>query len=277
MDANNNGARDVGEAALGSVVITAYTPSGLLGGCRSNADGTYGFNVAAGTNLRLEAISYASSTQPGPSGVDSKTILLFTQSPASNLDIGFVSTTGASGVQFGDRVWNDQNHDGVQDPGEPGISGVNVYIFRQVELNTVVIGTSTTDVDGRYTFGGINNTNLANGFSLSTGLTYRIGILTTDPAISQFTTSPINRVTDSRDSDEAINPTYPQYYSITASALSIGLNNNYYDFGFYSTVTPGVNLSVTTTAAAATAVPSSTISYTLTTTRRVLDRPRFSQ
>jgi len=49
---------------------------------------------------------------------------------------------------IGDWVWNDVNDDGVQDPGETGISGVTV----QLKLDGVVIATDTTDVNGNYLF-----------------------------------------------------------------------------------------------------------------------------
>ncbi|PNZ24549.1 hydrolase, partial [Staphylococcus rostri] len=38
------------------------------------------------------------------------------------IDSGFIK------VKVGDTVWEDTNHDGVQDEGEPGIPGVEVTI-----------------------------------------------------------------------------------------------------------------------------------------------------
>jgi serine-aspartate repeat-containing protein C/D/E len=50
---------------------------------------------------------------------------------------------------IGDRVWNDLNANGVQDPGEPGIAGVTVQLLN---AGGAVIATKTTDANGNYTF-----------------------------------------------------------------------------------------------------------------------------
>ena len=49
----------------------------------------------------------------------------------------------------GDTVWGDKNKDGRQDPGEPGIPGVEVTL-KDAAGNTV--GTQTTDSNGHYQF-----------------------------------------------------------------------------------------------------------------------------
>ena len=46
-------------------------------------------------------------------------------------------------LQIGNRLWNDQNSDGTQDPGEPGLSGALV----QLVYNGVVLSTTTTASD----------------------------------------------------------------------------------------------------------------------------------
>ncbi|HSM02308.1 MAG TPA: SdrD B-like domain-containing protein [Acidimicrobiia bacterium] len=50
---------------------------------------------------------------------------------------------------IGDRVWEDLNANGVQDPNEPGISGVTVRLYDGTDRQ---IGTDVTDGDGRYEF-----------------------------------------------------------------------------------------------------------------------------
>jgi LPXTG-motif cell wall-anchored protein len=61
------------------------------------------------------------------------------------LDLGLVSPTN----RVGDLVWYDDNGDGVQDPGEPAIADVPVYL--QDGDGKPVTGT-TTGPDGRYLF-----------------------------------------------------------------------------------------------------------------------------
>jgi hypothetical protein len=68
---------------------------------------------------------------------------------------------------IGDYVWSDSENDGVQDPGEPGIGGVEVSIYRvnsdgsltlnedAVDQNGVAGGITTTEADGSYFFSGL--------------------------------------------------------------------------------------------------------------------------
>jgi len=52
-------------------------------------------------------------------------------------------------IQIGDFVWFDSNRDGIQDAGEPAISGVTVTLTDADGLNV----TQTTDANGYYNFG----------------------------------------------------------------------------------------------------------------------------
>lgn len=53
---------------------------------------------------------------------------------------------------LGDFVWNDSNHNGIQDPGEPGIPGVTVTLTGTDKDRNAVERTVVTDGNGRYTF-----------------------------------------------------------------------------------------------------------------------------
>ena len=52
-------------------------------------------------------------------------------------------------ANLGDTVWNDANSNGVQDAGEKGIAGAVVTLTLP---DGTVVGTTTTDVDGKYIF-----------------------------------------------------------------------------------------------------------------------------
>jgi len=60
--------------------------------------------------------------------------------------------------EIGDLVWHDQNHDGIQDGGEPGIDGVQVKLYRDDgdrlfdPAKDTVVGTQTTRSGGKYLF-----------------------------------------------------------------------------------------------------------------------------
>lgn len=60
---------------------------------------------------------------------------------------------------IGDRVWKDNNRNGVQDSGEPGIGGVKVELW--VDSNNdgthdTLVGTTTTNSNGNYSFTGLD-------------------------------------------------------------------------------------------------------------------------
>ncbi len=56
---------------------------------------------------------------------------------------------------IGDRIWIDVNGDGIQDPGEPGLSGVPVALYRDGDGDgsySELVATTTTDGAGNYIF-----------------------------------------------------------------------------------------------------------------------------
>jgi uncharacterized repeat protein (TIGR01451 family)/fimbrial isopeptide formation D2 family protein len=71
----------------------------------------------------------------------------------------------AAPIEIGNRVWRDANGNGVQDPGEPGLAGVEVQLIDAASGN-VVSTTTTTDTNGEYYF---NATNVPDGDIASAG------------------------------------------------------------------------------------------------------------
>src|SRR5207247_6556 len=53
------------------------------------------------------------------------------------------------GGAIGDFVWNDLNGNGVQQPGEPGLAGVQVRLYT---ASGTLVATTTTGADGHYEF-----------------------------------------------------------------------------------------------------------------------------
>lgn len=62
-----------------------------------------------------------------------------------------VPLSGPVANVIGDFVWLDDSRDGIQDPGEEGISGIGVRLYRD-NFDDAPIATTTTDADGRYNF-----------------------------------------------------------------------------------------------------------------------------
>ena len=79
-------------------------------------------------------------------------IIPATTGPASSFvptyDFGFWKP-GA----LGDYVWNDLNHNGIQDAGEPAVGGVGVELH---DATGATIATTTTDASGLYLFDRLN-------------------------------------------------------------------------------------------------------------------------
>ncbi|MBL7771687.1 MAG: T9SS type A sorting domain-containing protein [Chitinophagaceae bacterium] len=68
--------------------------------------------------------------------------------------------------QIGNRVWADLDGDGIQDPNEPGIAGVQLCLYNAAGTN---IATTNTDANGNYYFG-----NGVSGVNLTPGATYYV-------------------------------------------------------------------------------------------------------
>ncbi len=65
------------------------------------------------------------------------------------VDKGYLDCNENVKASIGDRVWEDLNKNGIQDNGEPGVSGVIVKLY---DCSNNLIGTKTTDANGYYLF-----------------------------------------------------------------------------------------------------------------------------
>lgn len=78
------------------------------------------------------------------------------QTGDASIETGAITTGLLAGI--GDRVWDDQDHDGLQDLGEPGIDGTTVTLLDgggvpvTVDGNGAPLGPRTTLGDGAYHF-----------------------------------------------------------------------------------------------------------------------------
>jgi serine-aspartate repeat-containing protein C/D/E len=78
--------------------------------------------------------------------------------------IFFTQPTTAS---VGNYVWYDNNQNGIQDPGETGISGVTVTFYN---ASGVPVGTTVTDANGFYLFSDVTPGTYSVGFTPPVGL-----------------------------------------------------------------------------------------------------------
>ena len=64
-------------------------------------------------------------------------------------------------TSIGNRVWNDYNRDGINDPNEPGIAGVSVVTLVVIVMEIVyligkgLVAFQVTDENGYYRFSGL--------------------------------------------------------------------------------------------------------------------------
>ncbi|MFN8488963.1 MAG: SdrD B-like domain-containing protein [Caldilineaceae bacterium] len=147
-------------------------------------------------------------------------------------------------IEIGNRVWNDANGNGVQDPGEAGISGVVVNL---VTITGTVVAAATTDTNGNYYFSSATGTNTNSakyGLAINPNTAYQVQIANATGASQQtalagmlLTTANADSatnndaITDVRDSDGVISGTLAVINYMTGGP---GANNHGLDFGFYT-------------------------------------------
>jgi protocatechuate 3,4-dioxygenase beta subunit len=193
-DLNQNGIQDPGEPGIDGVTVR------LVEGNQTTVTGPNGYyqfgGLCAGT-YTVEIVTppagmTASPTnQGGDPALDSNpsptfAVLTTDNSSDQTLDFGFYTPCTAA---LGDFVWTDLNRNGVQDPGEPGIQGVTLYLQNAMGLT---LATTVTDATGFYQFLGL----CGGDFKVVVDLT------TVPPTL---TPSPVNTTTPDKDSNP--NPT----------------------------------------------------------------------
>ncbi|WP_394940460.1 SdrD B-like domain-containing protein [Psychromicrobium sp. YIM B11713] len=173
LDQNANGVQDPNEPGVGGVTVHLLDGNGQpvndANGqpitATTDAQGNYLFsNLPAGTykvKVDLPAdrkfTSQASGTDRekdsnvGTDGVSDAVTIDATTPNRRDVDAGVV-VVGS----LGDKVWLDNNSNGVQDAGEPGVAGVTVHLLdgngqpvNDANGNPI---TTTTDADGNYLF-----------------------------------------------------------------------------------------------------------------------------
>ncbi|MBZ0288082.1 MAG: carboxypeptidase regulatory-like domain-containing protein, partial [Anaerolineae bacterium] len=193
-DANQNGAQDGGELGVSGVTVRLLDSTGTaVLTTTTDASGNYLFDPVPPDDYHVEFVLPAGyvftlADQGGNDATDSdaditngRTILTSLSPDEDDMtwDAGLI--TAAS---IGDKVWRDNDSDGVQDAGEPGVSGVTV---RLLDSGGAVVSTTTTDASGNYAF-----TNLRPGY-------YAIEVML--PTGYQFSPQDAAAATDATDSD----------------------------------------------------------------------------
>ncbi|MEY3419939.1 MAG: hypothetical protein RIR48_219, partial [Bacteroidota bacterium] len=164
-DRNGNGLQDTGEPGMLGVSVALSGVSDIKFVSQqmvTTASGQYRFdNLKPGTyKLTFGSLpdfkftrSKAGSDDNKDSDVDSSgvsgNVILISGVSRTNIDAGLASTSTAS---IGNFVWEDMNGNGLQDNGEPAISGVTVSLAGTSNSGKLISKLVLTDLAGRYKF-----------------------------------------------------------------------------------------------------------------------------
>jgi protocatechuate 3,4-dioxygenase beta subunit len=176
-DYDHDGRQDAGEPGISGVTVQLWNPSKtqLLAQTVTNVNGNYTLVAPFPSSYRIRVIlpnfmdAFSPKNQAGgddqldsdinPSGSN----IGFTDviNIASNVisttihDAGIVvfrtptPTRTPTPINIGNFVWDDYDHDGRQDAGEPGISGVTVQLWNASK--TQLLAQTVTNANGGYT------------------------------------------------------------------------------------------------------------------------------
>ncbi len=165
-DTNHNGIQDSGEPGIPNVVVKLYdcNTNNLLSTTATNNNGKYLFNNLSAGSYYVQFVlpngyTFSPALQGSDRSVDSnpdpttgKTVCVDLSAGENNLtiDAGMYPTPPPQTGSIGDFVWNDLNHNGIQNSGEPGIPNVIVKLY---DCNTdALVATTSTNSNGKYLF-----------------------------------------------------------------------------------------------------------------------------
>lgn len=131
-----------------TVRVVAYSQDGATGSVCDILVVNLGF-IAGGTPT---ATATATPTLAPPT-------VTATPTPSATVATPTPTTTpGATGACIGDLIWQDQNGDGLQGEQEGGLGGIDLYLWRDDNVDGApdrIIRTATTGADGLYSFCGL--------------------------------------------------------------------------------------------------------------------------
>ncbi|MCP4352605.1 MAG: hypothetical protein GY795_44680, partial [Desulfobacterales bacterium] len=167
-DADQDGIQGAGELGISGVTVKLINPATgqVIQTLTTDGSGYYRFANLLPGEYAVEfelptGYIFISQHQGADSATDSNADTITGITPALTITAGENNLTIDAGMfnpnnppaSLGDYVWHDQNENGVQDTGEPGIADVKV-ILRDAATDKMV-ASITTDIDGYYEFTGL--------------------------------------------------------------------------------------------------------------------------
>ena len=168
LDEDWDGEQDAGEQGIPNVQLQLLNSNGtVVATTTTDLNGLYLFSdlllgqytVRVDTNSLPSKLAVNQTFDPDGTLDHQTTVLLGSGSEARMADFGYNWTPSTSSAgSIGDRVWVDEDADGIQDPGEPGLGGVKLNLYIDAAGNgnyTTQVATATTLADGSYIFTGL--------------------------------------------------------------------------------------------------------------------------
>ena len=163
QDSNYNGLQDAGEAGIAGVTVKLLNSAGSVAATTTtNANGNYLFSGLAAGDYKVQVSTptgyYVTKQSVGTDGALNSDINSAGLSNSVHLNSGDNHLSLDAGLyrkaSVGDKVWQDANHNNVQDSGEAGIGGVTVKLMDA--SGTTVLATTTTSSSGNYLFSNLD-------------------------------------------------------------------------------------------------------------------------
>ena len=180
-DINQDGIQDMGEPAVAGVTVTLYDNANMpIGTTVTDANGFYLFpelpngiysvgfsNLPFGYSLtQKDATTNSLDSDADPVTGKTNVVILTGNTNIRELDAG-IFNSGSSSVtsSLGDKIWVDLNNDNLQDPNEPGLAGITVYLYAADGITK--LDSTETDAQGNYIFTNLDAGSYIVGFDLN--------------------------------------------------------------------------------------------------------------
>jgi hypothetical protein len=166
LDVNGNGTADTADTnGIASVTITLKTNGVTMATVQTDSSGNYAL-----TNLPPGGYTVVQTVPAGYTNTTSTTVSVTLTTGST----GTATYLDTQPVTIGDYVWVDSNGNGVQDGGKPGLSGVQVVLYRTNSgLGTLTaVATNTSSGAGAYSFTNVLAGDFVVGFGLPGAYAY---------------------------------------------------------------------------------------------------------
>jgi serine-aspartate repeat-containing protein C/D/E len=164
-DKNYNGLQDAGESGIANVTVKLLSALGaVLDTTTTDSSGYYDFSNLNPGDYKIEVVEpngyYVTKrdvSSNSKDAIDSDIDTNTGTTVVTTLSAGENDTSWDAGLyrkaSVGDRVWDDMNHNNIQDANEPGIKNITVKLLNS---SGTVLSTTTTDANGNYKFINLN-------------------------------------------------------------------------------------------------------------------------